>query len=62
MEICFHRNIKSVIIIINFDAAILSHFFPVSFGFFFLNNSFTLLEFEIAVAVFCLSPWRAQPR
>lgn len=27
MEICFHRNIKSVIIIINFDAVILSCFF-----------------------------------
>lgn len=33
MEICFHRNIKSVIIIINVDAAIVSHFVPVSFSF-----------------------------
>lgn len=31
MEICFHGNIKSVIIIINFDAVILSRFFPVFF-------------------------------
>lgn len=40
MEICFHRNIKSVIIIINFDIVFLS-FFSL------FNEIFTLLEFEI---------------
>lgn len=41
MEICFHRNIKSVIIIINFDALI---FFVC-----FFNEHFILLEYEIAI-------------
>lgn len=40
MEICFHRNIKSVIIIINFDVVFLS----LSSLF---NEIWTLLEFEI---------------
>lgn len=67
MEIRFHRNIKSVIIIIKFDAVILFIFFSCFFS---LNESFILSEFEIAVNVvfffFSVSSFstqgKAQPR